>query len=107
MFPVLEEFKRRLVDRPMRELAYMVSSYLLIEIPIRAVEETVISWCRDELANYFGITRPSFTTVITFIWNWIVPAVGVFILMLLYHRGNLQRQQQLTAPPSEVSTVVS
>jgi hypothetical protein len=82
-------------ERPARELAYMVGSYFLIDIPIRAIEETAIGWVREEAAEYFGINRPSLITVAVFFWNGVMPAIGVFLLMLFYHRGNLKRQ---TAP---------
>ena len=91
MLDALKEFKQRLFERPLRESAYWLAGYLLIEIPIRAAEETVISWVREELASYLGISRPSIAAVATFLWQWVVPALGIFLVMLLYHRGNLRR----------------
>jgi hypothetical protein len=100
MFQAVYEFKRRLIEQPLRELAYLFAGYLLIDIPIRAAEETVISWCREELASYLGVTRPSFTTVAAFLWHWIVPAIGILVIMVLYHRGNLRQNSALATPPS-------
>jgi hypothetical protein len=87
----LAEFKRRLIERPARELAYMFAAYLLIDIPIRAAEETAISWIREGLASYLGIERPPLMLVFSFVWNWTLPLVGTILLMLAYHRGNLKR----------------
>jgi hypothetical protein len=102
MFAAIAEFKRRLIERPLRELAYAGVGYLLIDIPVKATEETVISWCREELADRFGIARPSAVSVTTFLWHWIAPLLGVLVMMLLYHRGNIGRAA-IVAPNGGIS----
>jgi hypothetical protein len=72
----------------MRELAYVVVTYLLIELPFRAAEELTISWVRDEVAGRLNINRPPVITVAVFIWNWI-----------RRRRSDPLRQRQAQAPP--------
>jgi hypothetical protein len=87
----IAEFRRGIYERPTRELAYAVVFYFFIHIFLQSIEESCVEWVRDEIAHFFGITRPSFMSVVTFIWNWVVPVLGTALLLFAYHRANLRQ----------------
>jgi hypothetical protein len=58
--------------------------------PAKLLENAVTGWIDSAIGNYFGLNSPSVSSVVFFIWEWIVPFAAAALVLVVYHYGNNQ-----------------
>ena len=76
------EFKRR----PVPTVATLVGIFLCFHVPALLIEHAVAGYINEEIANLFGLSRPSVEQIVSFGIKWILPlfAAGLVGFILLH-----------------------
>src|SRR5487761_2659902 len=62
-----------------------IGNWLLRKIPAKLAENAMTGLGDDTTANLLGITAPQAATVLTFVWDWVVPAAVAALAVWLWH----------------------
>lgn len=78
----------------LKEIVVAVAIFVFLRWPLMLLDHAVSGWVDDQIANAIGISSPTLESVGNFLWQWIVPLIGVAIVLFVYHRFVVARAPQ-------------
>jgi hypothetical protein len=77
--------RRRLLDIVGAAAGTVFVGWLLRKLPFKLGENALLGWVDDKIAVQFGITSPSLSAVLDFVWGWLVPLILAIAAIWAYH----------------------
>jgi hypothetical protein len=79
----------------------LIGSWLLRKAPAKLMENAMSGWIDDKIGEYLNLTAPETSTVVTFLWEWGLPAIVAVTVLYSYHLVQKYYGQQHRSPALE------
>jgi hypothetical protein len=77
-----------IVDVVVGGILWAIGIYVFRKLPSKLGENAVISWMDDRIGETLGVSSPTLDQIITFGWDYLLPAVFAFLILWAYHVSN-------------------